>query len=225
MRHKESLHERQPPGCCLKIAQNGQVGVSFWWSSGRLPILWALFLQHKRQPMTTQIQNCRSAKFALDLNTGSGNLTEVNKLLPWLVTAPVPFGKIVHAVSAHVHCAAGLVEVDTHLSGTDSGAAHVNTPPTPLSVPLPPSCKFAIMLSWSHYPPLWAQYFAVEDMMTPILPFQRVYLILLELHILVLCVCTHQMVSSLYMYSDKTIWGVLCKTRFPHAERRQHYDW
>jgi len=36
----------------------------------------------KWQPMTTQIQNCRSFKFALGLNTrnGSGNLIEVNEI-------------------------------------------------------------------------------------------------------------------------------------------------
>jgi len=33
-----------------------------------------------QKPTTTQIQNCRSPKFALDLSTGSGNLTEVNKI-------------------------------------------------------------------------------------------------------------------------------------------------
>jgi len=39
-------------------------------------------------------------------------------------------------------------EVNAHMSGTDSGAARVNTPPAPLSVPLtvaaPPLCKPAI---------------------------------------------------------------------------------
>jgi len=40
------------------------------------------------------------AEFALDLNTGSGNLSEVNKI-PALITAPVRLGKLVHAVSNH----------------------------------------------------------------------------------------------------------------------------
>jgi len=34
----------------------------------------------KRQPMTTQFRICRSSKFVLDLNTGRGNLSGVNKI-------------------------------------------------------------------------------------------------------------------------------------------------
>jgi len=45
-----------------------------WSCSGGVPILHA---SGKRQPNTTQIWICRSAKFALDLDTGSGNLTKV----------------------------------------------------------------------------------------------------------------------------------------------------
>jgi len=33
-----------------------------------------------RQPMTTQIRIFRFNEFVLDLNTGSGNLSEVNKI-------------------------------------------------------------------------------------------------------------------------------------------------
>jgi len=46
----------------------------------------------------------------------------------------VLLGKIMHAAPAHNGCAAGLVEVNAHLSDTDSGATCVNTPPASLSV-------------------------------------------------------------------------------------------
>jgi len=63
---------------------------SKWPSSGRqLPVIqWpnadpecAIFsASGRQQPMTTQIRNCRSTKFARNLNTGSGNLSAVNKI-------------------------------------------------------------------------------------------------------------------------------------------------
>ena len=83
----------------------------------------------KRQPMTTQIHNRRFTKFAFDLNTGSGKLTEVNKIIALI-------GHCVCAAWKHsacsdgsqLHSAAGLAEVNAHLSSTDSGTARVNTP-------------------------------------------------------------------------------------------------
>jgi len=64
----------------FKNAQNGrQVGVSFWLSSAD-PACAISSAPGERQPITTQIHNCRSTKFTLDLITGSANLTEVNKI-------------------------------------------------------------------------------------------------------------------------------------------------
>jgi len=52
-----------------------------------------------------------------------------------LVTAPVPRVKnSARSVGSQRRCAAGLVEFDANLSGTDSGAIRVNTPVLPLSV-------------------------------------------------------------------------------------------
>jgi len=78
--------------------------------------------------MTTETRDCRSSKFALDLNTESENLTEVNKIATQI---------------GHCTCAAGLAEVNAHLSG----AARVNTPPCrlPLTTAAPPSCKPVII--------------------------------------------------------------------------------
>jgi len=77
--------------------------------------------------MRTQIQNYRSTKFTLDLNTGSRNLIGVNKIATLI---------------DHCTCAAGLAEVNAHLSN----AARVNTPPVPLSVPLAAHrCHAALM--------------------------------------------------------------------------------
>jgi len=63
---------------------------SKWPSSGRQllviqrqsadPACAISLVSGKRQPMTTQIQNCRSTELALDLSAGSGNLTKVYKL-------------------------------------------------------------------------------------------------------------------------------------------------
>jgi len=55
------------------------------------------------------------------------------RLILWLIASSVPFEEIVHAASAH----SGTVLLDQQkLSGTDSGAARVNTPVPPLSVSL-----------------------------------------------------------------------------------------
>ena len=87
----------------------------------------------KRQPMTTQIRNCRFTKIALDLNTGSGNLTEVNKTVALI-------GHCAYANWKYNALSHRIGEVDAHLSRTDSspdsGAASINTPPAPLSVPI-----------------------------------------------------------------------------------------
>jgi len=101
---KWSLYERQPPGCRLRPLNM----VVEWASASGDPAAecWScmryFFSVSKLQPMTMQIQNCCSTKFALDLNSGSGNLTEVNKIA---------------ALIDHCACA------------NDNGAAYVNTPP------------------------------------------------------------------------------------------------
>jgi len=78
----KSLYYPQPPGCRLKATQR-----AVKWR--KVPVIQLRNADHtsaislasgKRQPMTMQIQNCRSTKFALDLNTGNGNLSEVNKI-------------------------------------------------------------------------------------------------------------------------------------------------
>ena len=101
----------------------------------------------KRQPRTTRIRNCRSTEFALDLNTGSGNLTEVNEIVAVIShCACAPWKNSACSIGSWWHYAAGLEKVNTHLRGTDSDAAHVNTPSAPLSVPLTDStsCKPAL---------------------------------------------------------------------------------
>jgi len=40
------------------------------------------------------------------------------------------------SVSLQLHCVAGLMELDAHLSRADRGAARITTPVPPLSVPL-----------------------------------------------------------------------------------------
>jgi len=83
--------------------------------------------------MTTQIRNCGSTKSALDLNIGSGDLTEANEVAALIGHRAYAAWKIVHAASAH----GGTVPLNwRHLSGTDNGAARVNTPPARLSVPI-----------------------------------------------------------------------------------------
>jgi len=93
---------------------------SKWLSNGRQlpvnqrqnanPACAAFSTSGKQQPMTTQIRNCRSIKFARDLNTGSGNLTEVNKiaaLIGWSLCL-CHLKKYEHAASAH----SGTVPLD-----------------------------------------------------------------------------------------------------------------
>ena len=117
----------QSPGCRLKPH-------SKWSSSGRqLPVsqrlsavLACASALGKRQQMTTQIRNCRSPKFALCLNTGSGNLTTVNKIAALIGHRACAAWK--NSVGSWRHCAAELAKVDARLSGRDSGAACVNTP-------------------------------------------------------------------------------------------------
>jgi len=89
----------------------------------------------KRQPMTTQIRIFCSTKFALDLNTGSGNSSEVKKI-DNLIGHCAAWNNSARYVRSHRHCAAGFAEVNAHLSGTNSGAARVNTPAALPSVPL-----------------------------------------------------------------------------------------
>ena len=132
----------------LKNPQNGsQVSVSFRWSSGWTPILHALFSSGsgKQQPMTMHIRICGSTKFALDLNTGNGNLSEVNKINALIGhRACATWKTSACSVGSQWHCTAGLAEVDAHLSGTDSSTdssidsrvACVNTPTEPLSLSL-----------------------------------------------------------------------------------------
>jgi len=60
--------------------------------------------------MTPQIRIDRSTKFGLDLNTKSGNLSEVNKIDALIGLCACDAWKKVHAASAY--CATGLVEVD-----------------------------------------------------------------------------------------------------------------
>ena len=119
---------------------------SKWLSSGhQLPVFQrqsadpacTISASGKWQPMTTQIRNCRSTKFALDLNTGSRNLTGVNKIAALIGHCAVAAWKNSACnVGTQRHCAAGLAEVNAHLRDTDSSAVRVNTPRAPLSVPL-----------------------------------------------------------------------------------------
>ena len=108
------------PGCRLKTAQSGrQVGVSFRWSSGRVPILHALFLQRqpsgKRQPITTQIRNCGSTKSALDLNIGSGDLTEANEVAALIGhRAYAAWKNSACSVGSRRRCAAELAAFERH---------------------------------------------------------------------------------------------------------------
>ena len=89
-------------------------------------------------------------KFTLDLNTGGGDLTKVNRIAAvighWKNSAC--------SVGSQQHRAAGLAKVNAQLSGADSGAAHVKTPPAPLSVLLAaasmPSCKLGIIVTVSQ---------------------------------------------------------------------------
>jgi len=88
--------------------------------------------------MTAQIQNCRSNKFAADLNTGSKILTEVNQIAVLIGhSACAAWKNSACSIGSRRHCAAELTEVDPHLSGGDSGtvcgAAHVNTTPASLA--------------------------------------------------------------------------------------------
>jgi len=53
----------------------------------------------KWQPMTAKIRDCCSTKFALDLNTKSGNLSEVNKIAALIGPCTLPLGKIMQAAS------------------------------------------------------------------------------------------------------------------------------
>jgi len=85
----------------------------------------------KRQPMAMQIGVCRSTKFALDINTGSGNLSGVNKLAALIGHCTCAAWKnSACSVGSQPHCAIGLAEVDApgRDSGSVSGAAQVNTP-------------------------------------------------------------------------------------------------
>jgi len=70
--------------------------------------------------MTMQIQICCSTEFPLDLNTGDGNLSEINS------------GACSNV--SQLLCVAGSAEVDDR--GAYSCVARVNTPAVPLSVPL-----------------------------------------------------------------------------------------
>jgi len=75
----------------------------------------------KWRPMTAQIRFCHSTKFALDLNTGSRNLAEVNKINTLIGHCTCTAWKIsACSVGTQQHCAIGLAEVGTHFSGTDS---------------------------------------------------------------------------------------------------------
>ena len=79
--------------------------------------------------MTTHIRVHHSMKFALDLNTGSRNLSRVNSIDTLIGRcACAAWSNSAYSAGSQWHCAAGLTEVDTHLSGTDSGAACVNAP-------------------------------------------------------------------------------------------------
>ena len=49
--------------------------------------------------MTAKIRDCCSTKFALDLNTKSGNLSEVNKIAALIGPCTLPLGKIMQAAS------------------------------------------------------------------------------------------------------------------------------
>jgi len=61
--------------------------------------------------MTMQIRNCRSTKFALDLNIGSGNLTGVNKITALIGhRACTALKKSAYGVGSQRHCATGLAE-------------------------------------------------------------------------------------------------------------------
>jgi len=122
----------------LKRAQNDrEVGVSFWWTSSRELIRHALFFQLQASgnqcPMITQIWlNC-SIGFILHL----------------IYRKRRPF-RSMHNKKYCMQCrlTAGLVKVDAHMNGTDSGATYLNTPAPPLSVSLPAAapllCKPAI---------------------------------------------------------------------------------
>ena len=106
----------------------------------------------KRQPsVTTQIRICRPTNFALDLSTGSGNLSEVNKINTLIGHCTCAAREnSAYSAGSQQRCAAGQAEVDAHLSGTDSGAAHVNTSASSLSsttcrAPLLLQCKSAIL--------------------------------------------------------------------------------
>jgi len=119
---------------------------SKWLSSRRqLPVIQRQSAVHtcsssasgKRQPMTTQFRNCRFTKFTLNLNIWSRNLTEVNTIVALIEHCACAAWK--HSAcsdGSQRHSAAGLAEVNTHLSGRYSCAARVNTPPALLSVPL-----------------------------------------------------------------------------------------
>jgi len=82
-----------------------------WLSNGRqLPAIQRQNADHvcaissasgKRQPMTAQIQICRSTKFALDLNTGSGNLSQVKKITALIGHCACVAWKKVHAALAN----------------------------------------------------------------------------------------------------------------------------
>jgi len=84
-----------------KPAQNDcQVDVSFQRPCVRTPILHALFssASGERQPMTVHIWICCLIEFALDIYTGSRNLSEVNAIDPLIAPVPAP---VPHAASAH----------------------------------------------------------------------------------------------------------------------------
>ena len=73
----------------------------------------------------------RSIKFLLNLDTGNENRSEVKKISS-LIGHCTAWKNSEGSVWSLRHCAAGLAEVDAHLSGTDSGSTRVNTPVLPL---------------------------------------------------------------------------------------------
>ena len=78
--------------------------------------------------MKKQIQFWCSTEFVFDLNTGSRKLSEVNRI-DALIGWSLHLCRLEKwCIGSQQHCAAGSIEANTHLSGTDSGTACVNTP-------------------------------------------------------------------------------------------------
>ena len=83
--------------------------------------------------------------FAPDLNTGSGNLSELNEIDVLIGHCTCAAWKnSAGSVGSKRHGVAGLGEVDAHLSGTDRDAACVNTPALSVKLAAPGLIKLSM---------------------------------------------------------------------------------